>query len=80
MPKLDRHTLPVSVSDALFHHKDTDRTERIVMPITRYGNILNAPKVVKTGNQVVGAPFALMQTGTETVTAEEIRRLCGPIL
>lgn len=80
MAKRDRKTLPVSVSDVLFHHKDTDRTERIAMPITRYANVLNSPKVVKTGNQVLGAPFALMQTGTEVVTAEEIRRLCGPIL
>lgn len=75
-----QHTLPASVSDVLLHHKNTDRTERVVLPITRYKNVLNAPKVVKEGNQVLGAPFALLQTETETLTTEEIRSICGPVI
>ena len=72
--------IPASVSDVLLHDKDSDRTERVVMPITRYKNVLNAPNVVNTTNELRGAPFLLLATETETLTIEQIRRLSGDII
>ena len=75
-----RNKIPVSVSDTLMHIKDSDKTERVILPITRYGNVLNAPKVVGDVTTVMGAPFVLLETSTETLTTAEIRRICGPII
>lgn len=72
--------IPASVSDVLLHDKDSDRTERVVMPITRYKNVLNAPNVVNTTNELRGAPFLLLATETETLSIEQIRRLSGDII
>ena len=38
--------IPASVSDVLLHNRDTDRTETVILPITRYNNVMNAPKVI----------------------------------
>lgn len=73
-------TVYQSASDYLLHGKDSDRTERIILPITRYGNILSAPSVVTEDIEVNGAPFHLLKTGTVKLTAEEIHYLCGHIV
>ena len=72
--------IPASVSDVLLHEKDTDRTEKVVMPITRYKNVLNAPNIVTTANDVKGAPFVLLETDTESLSIEQIRALSGNII
>ena len=72
--------IPAAVSDVLLHEKDTDRTEKVVMPITRYKNVLNAPNIVTTANDVKGAPFVLLETDTETLSIEQIRALSGNII
>ena len=73
-------TAYLSVSDYLLHGKDSDRTERIILPITKYGNILSAPSVVTEDTEVNGAPCHLLKQGTVKLTAEEIRDLCGDIV
>lgn len=72
--------IPATITDGLIHVKNSDRTEMVVLPITRYANVLNSPKVVTGGNEVKGAPFALYGTETEEMTVEEIRQLCGGII
>jgi len=72
--------LPASVSDVLLHDKNSDRTERVILPITRYENVLNAPGVVNNGNSLKGAPFLLLKTGTDTLSTEDLRRLVGDIV
>lgn len=72
--------LPKTVADTLLHVKDTDLTEKIMLPITRYRNILNAPNVVKNTTDVSGAPFVLLQTSVEAIPVEKIRQMCGGIL
>ena len=72
--------IPASVSDTLLHEKDSDRTERIILPITRYKNVLNAPSVVSNVNSVKGAPFVLYTTETETLSTAELRKLIDGIL
>ena len=72
--------MPASLSDTLLHQKDSDLTERVILPITRYGNVLNAPKVVNNPFSVKGAPYLLYATDSETLSTEEIRKLCGGIV
>ena len=72
--------VPQAASDVLQHVKDSDRTERIAFPITRYNAVLSAPKVVSDSDETFGAPFHLLATDSEQLTRTEIRRLCGFIL
>lgn len=71
--------LPASVTDTLLHMKDSDSTEEIVLPITRYKNILNAPRVVNNIHSLKGAPFILYKTDSETLSTTEIRKLVNSI-
>lgn len=67
--------VPVSVTDTLLHVKDSDRTERIILPYTKYDNILSAPTVVEDTDSRPGAPFLLLQTSTVTLTDDELNEL-----
>lgn len=77
---MNENTIPTSVSDVLLHTKDTDRTERVIMPITRYQNVLSSPNIVTDVDEVPGAPFHLLITDSEELTAADIRKLCGRIV
>ena len=72
--------LPKTVADTLLHVKDTDLTEKIMMPITRYRNILNAPNVIKNPTDVSGAPFVLLEQSSEIISVDKIRKMCGNII
>lgn len=72
--------IPASVSDVLMHQKNTDRTEKVILPITRYKNVLNAPNVVNTTSDVKGAPFIFLATGEEELSIAEIRKLSAEII
>lgn len=71
--------IPASISDTLLHHKDTDQTEKVILPITRYNNVLNAPKVVSSVTSVKGAPFVLFISDSEELSTEELRKLTGTV-
>lgn len=75
-----RDVVPVTASDVLLHAKTTDRSERISLPFTRYGNVLHAPNVVTEDIEYEGAPFHLLKTGEVTLSKEEINTLCGQIV
>ena len=72
--------LPKTVAETLRHVKDTDLTEKIMMPITRYRNILNAPNVIKNPTDVSGAPFVLLEQSSEIISVDKIRKMCGSII
>nr|DAR94454.1 MAG TPA: hypothetical protein [Caudoviricetes sp.] len=72
--------LPKTVADTLLHVKDTDLTEKIMLPITRYRNVLNAPGVIKNPTDIAGAPFVLLEQSVESIPVEKIRKMCGGIL
>ena len=72
--------IAASISDTLLHVKDSDLTEKVVMPITRYKNVLNAPRVVTNKNSVKGAPFLFYETDSEELTTAEIRKLANGII
>ena len=59
---------------------ETKDSEEIVLPVTRYDNVMNSPHLVETPEARPGAPFHLLETDSETLTASEIRRLAGGIL
>lgn len=73
-------TLPTSVQDTILHAKTDDKNEEIVMPVTRYDNVLNAPHLVETAEAHPGAPFHVLVTDEDTLTASEIRDIAGGIL
>ena len=72
--------LPKTVADTLLHIKDTDLTEKIMMPVTRYRNVLNAPNVIKNPTDVAGAPFVLLEQSSEIISVDKIRKMCGSII
>ena len=71
--------IPMTVSDTLLHVKNSDKTESVILPITRYENVMNSPRVVTDGDNN-GAPFVLLKTDEEVVSIETIRKLCGGII
>lgn len=72
--------IPTSVSDSLLHMKDTDGTEKTVLPLTRYKNVMNAPKVISNPFSSEGAPYALYVTDTEELDVVDIRKLINGLL
>ena len=66
-------------SDVLLHAKDSDRSERVIFPITRYDNILSSPKMVSDVETSYGAPFLLLQTDEVEIDEDELYNLCGAI-
>ncbi len=74
---MPNNVVPSAVTDILMHGKDSDSIERVLMPITRYGAVLNAPKLVTEEIETNGAPFHLLVTDTITMTDDEIRKITG---
>lgn len=72
--------IPIVVSDVLLHDKNSDRTEKVVLPITRYDNVMNSPTKIDTINNAKGAPFVLYQAETVSLTTEQIRSYVRDIL
>ena len=69
-----------NIHDVLSHLKTSDKEDGLILPITRYENVLNAPNVVSDAEQKPGAPFHLLAAGSEGLTYSEIRKFCGPII
>lgn len=69
--------LPTSVQDVIMHTKTDNQTEEIVLPVTRYDNVLNAPHLVETSEAHPGAPFHLLETDEEELDISEIRLFVG---
>lgn len=67
--------IPASVSDVLLHNRDSDRTEKVILPVTRYKNVMNAPKVINDISSSNGAPFTLLATETEVLDTAQLRKL-----
>lgn len=68
----------MQASDILLHSKDSDRTERVIFPITRYDNIIAAPRFLNLGMDIGdshSAPFALLQTDTVSIDESELEAL-----
>lgn len=60
----------INASDVLLHSKDSDKTERIIFPITRQQNIIGAPIFLSANKKIsqsLGASFLLVQTDTVSV-------------
>ena len=68
---------PNGISDVALHMKNGDGTERIVLPFTRYANVLNAPKKITSPADAAGRSFAFLQTETDNLTTAQINTLLG---
>lgn len=76
--------VPDIVSDALLHLKEEnpagETTERVILPFTRYDNVLNRPKVVNNTSALAnGAPFNLLVLAEEEMTESEIQALYNSV-
>jgi hypothetical protein len=71
------NVVPSAVTDILIHGKDSDAVERVLLPITRYGAVMNAPNLVTEEIETNGAPFHLLVTDTIILTDDEIRKITG---
>lgn len=71
------NVVPSAVTDILMHGKDSDAVERVLLPITRYGAVMNAPNLVTEEIETNGAPFHLLVTDTITLTDDDIRKITG---
>lgn len=80
-----KHTNPKSVVDTLLHAKVStedceEGEEKVILPMTRYDNVMNSPDVVRDINGAPGAPFVLYVTGETELSYLELRNLCGDIM
>ena len=67
-------------SDIVMHSKelvDGVNEERIVFPITRYDNVLNAPKVTDDPSKAENSEFILMTSEESEVDSNTIYDLIG---
>lgn len=67
-----------NASDVLLHSKDSDKTERIIFPITRYQNIIGMPTIISSDKTIVdsnGASFLLLQTDTVSIDEDELNAI-----
>lgn len=67
--------IPKSVTDVILHDKDKDNVERVILPVTRYKNILNAPRLVYDTNSIAGSPFSLYVSESESVSLADLKEL-----
>ena len=66
-------------SDVVLHAKDSDTTERIIFPITRYSNIMHAPKMINSVTGPVAAPFLLLKETMVEIEEEELHKLTNAL-
>ena len=65
-------------SDIVMHSRETVNgidEERIVFPITRYDNILNAPHLTTDPSAIKNAEFVLFETESMEMSQEDIFKL-----
>ena len=65
----------VPVSGTLLHAKDTDTTERIILPITGYDCLIDAPYIGANKTIHPRAPFLFLITGEETIEDAELEKI-----
>lgn len=64
-----------NTASSLLHHKSGDGTENLVMPITMYRNIINAPHYVDNIVTEYGAEFLLMKNESIEITDDTMNRM-----
>lgn len=68
----------MNASDVLLHSKDSDKTKRIIFPITRQQNVIGAPMFISLDNKIydtLGAVFALLQTDTVSIDEDRLNEI-----
>lgn len=68
----------VNASDVLLHSKDSDKTERIIFPVTRHQNIIGAPNVLSLDQKIhesYGSVFLLLQTDIVSIDEDKLNEI-----
>ena len=66
-------------SDVILHAKDSDTSERIIFPVTRYDNIISSPKMISDISASHKAPFLLLKETSVDIDEEELLALCAAL-
>ena len=72
--------IPKVVNNTLLHVKDENDKEQIILPFTRYDNVMGRPRISQSTSNLGGSPFSLLHTSTVTMSAEKLRSLVGDIV
>lgn len=75
----DTIRIPKTATDVVMHSKDNNGEERLVLPVTRYKNILNAPRMVTNLNITITSPFVIYAESAEELSTDEIKELISGI-
>jgi hypothetical protein len=75
----DTIRIPKTATDVVMHSKDNNGEERLVLPVTRYKNILNAPRMVTDLDTTITSPFVIYAESAEELSTDEIKELISGI-
>jgi hypothetical protein len=75
----DTIRIPKTATDVIMHSKDNNGEERLVLPVTRYKNILNAPRMVTDLDTTITSPFVIYAESAEELSTDEIKELISGI-
>lgn len=75
----DTIRIPKTATDVVMHSKDNNGEERLVLPVTRYKNILNAPRMVTDLDITITSPFVIYAESAEELSTDEIKELISGI-
>lgn len=75
----DTIRIPKTATDVVMHSKDKNGEERLVLPVTRYKNILNAPRMVTDLDITITSPFVIYAESAEELSTDEIKELISGI-
>lgn len=67
--------IPRVLTDVALHTKDKNGVEHLILPLGRYGNLLNAPRLVYDFTSGHGAPYNLYVQNVEELSSEDLREL-----
>ena len=71
----------LTVTNDLLHVKVSEDTETIILPITNYSNVMNAPRISTLPElKIAGQPYSFSVSSLEEVTIEELSKIGADII
>lgn len=65
------------VMDHLIHDKLSSGEEVILLPITKYDNVIGAPGVISDLNELIAAPFSLYAQDEVEISSDLLEEITG---
>ena len=72
---------PLTITNDLLHVKMSEDTETIMLPITNYSNVMNAPRISTLPElKSSGQPYAFSVSTLEEVTEADLNKIGANII